>query len=66
MISEIPKLTGLDHVDGDSIQSISDQLRQQVSKFESALAARRKALEDAIRIHSLTEKVIFVILLLLQ
>ena len=57
LMSETPKLKGLDHIDGDSIQSISDQLRQQVANFESAMAARRQALEDAIKIHALTEKV---------
>lgn len=55
----MPKLKELDYIDGDSIQSISDQLRQQITKFEAALAARRKALEDAIRIHTLTEKVLY-------
>lgn len=58
LINEAPKLKGLDHIDGDSIQSISDQLRQQILKYETALAARRRALEDAVRIHSLTEKAI--------
>ena len=59
----MPKLKELDHIDGDSIQSISDQLRHQVESFESALAARRKALEDAITIHTLTEKVVIILLL---
>ena len=57
LISEVPRLKGLDHIDGDSIRSISDQLRQQIVNYEATLAARRKALEEAIRIHSLTEKV---------
>ena len=56
----MPKLKELDHIDGDSLQSISDQLRHQVGSFESALAVRRKALEDAIMIHTLTEKVVIV------
>lgn len=57
----MPKLKELDHIDGDNIQSISDQLRHQVESFESALAARRKALEDAITIHTLTEKVVIIL-----
>ena len=61
----MPKLKELDNIDGETIQSISDQLRHQVESFESALAARRKALVDAITIHTLTEKVIIIIIIII-
>jgi len=58
LTDEGTKFKGLDHIDGDSVISVSDQLRQQVAKFEASLATRRRALECAIKIHTLTEKVL--------
>lgn len=58
LADEAAKFKGLDHIDGDSVLSVSDQLCQQVAKFEASLATRRRALEAAIKIHTLTEKVL--------
>jgi len=58
LANEATKFKGLDQTDGDSVLSVSDQLHQQVANFEASLAARRRALKDAIKIHALTEKVL--------